>query len=421
MAKRKPKLTETSTLQGIRTLQRLQPLLERLRAAGCQRDRAGNRELFFDQVCSLILLTFFNPCLESLRDLHKASQLAKVKKKLGCQSASLGSLSEAMRVFDAQLLTKIVQELLEQIPDSPHANPQLKTLAHIPTAVDGSFLRHLPQITQACFTSRRDRGWKLHTHFEVLRGVPTFARVTNGSGRDEAGEKAVLRSSLSQDRCYITDRGYEEFALFNAIVAAGSSYVCRVRNDHQLGVTTASAAEPASEQNESSTNLPPQARAAGVLADSRGRLGSPNSKRIEHPDHDQRRIVVEITQHAKRGGRRRGTATQNIVLVTNLLDVPAEVIVLLYRYRWLIELFFRWLKCVLSCRHLVSHSENGIQIQMYCALLACLLIQLAAGQDVKPNQWTYKLLCLYAQGWASEEEVLAHVREQGAKSAATTR
>lgn len=159
-----------------------------------------------------------------------------------------------------------------------------------------------------------------------------------------------------------------------------------------------------------------EARAAGVLEDALGRMGSPKSKRIEHPDHQQRRIVVRVPEHPKRGGRRRSGATQEIVLITNLLDVPAEVIVLLYRYRWLIELFFRWLKCVLSCRHLISESENGIQIQMYCALIACLLIQLAGG-DVKPNQWTYKLLCLYVQGWADEEEVLAHLRERAAAAA----
>jgi hypothetical protein len=99
-------------------------------------------------------------------------------------------------------------------------------------------------------------------------------------------------------------------------------------------------------------------------------------------------------------------------LVTNLLDVPAEIIVLLYRFRWLIELFFRWLKCVLSCRHLLSQDPRGIQIQMYCALIACLLIQLAC--PIKPNQWTYKLLCLYQQGWATDEELLEHLRERAA-------
>ena len=228
--------------------------------------------------------------------------------------------------------------------------------------------------------------------------MPVVARVTDASGQDAASEKAVLRSTLQSDRCYLTDRGYEDFSLFNAITAVGSSYVCRVRNDHHFAV-------------EHSRTLSQEAIDAGILEDAVGRMGSPKSKRIEHPDHMQRRVVVKSTEHPKRGGRRRRGASQEIVLATNLVDVPAEVIALLYRYRWLIELFFRWLKCVLSCRHLLSKSSRGIEIQMYCALIACLLIQLAAGQDVKPNQWTYKLLCLYVQGWASEQEVIDHLQQ----------
>jgi hypothetical protein len=119
----------------------------------------------------------------------------------------------------------------------------------------------------------------------------------------------------------------------------------------------------------------------------------------------------------KLGGRRRRAATSDIVLVTNLTDVPAEVIGLLYQYRWLIELFFRWLRCVFECRHLVSQGENGIQIQMYRALIAYLLINIASGGGVKPNQWTYKLLSLYLQGWATEEEVLEHLAQRAAKDA----
>jgi hypothetical protein len=390
-------------LEGVRLLERLQPLLARLREASCQRDVAGNRQLFFNDVCSLILLTFFNPSIHSLRDLHKASRLKQVKKKLGATEASLGSLSEAMHLFDAELLVEIVEELLGQIPESPTADPRLKALRHVPTAVDGTLLRQLPQITQACFASRRDRGWKLHAHFEVLRGVPTVGLVTDASGKGAASEKAVLRRSLEPDRCYITDRGYEEFALFNAILAADSSYVCRVRKDHHFTAT---------EQRERSA----EAIQAGVLTDEVGRMGSPKSQRIEHPDHDQRRITVHLAEHPKR--KRHGASPQTeLVLVTNLLDVPAEVIVLLYRFRWLIELFFRWLKCVLSCRHLLSQDENGIQMQMYCALIACLLIQLAAGRDLKPDQWTYKLICLYFSGWASEDELLEHLQKRAAERA----
>jgi len=390
-------VSDWDKLEGIRLLKRLSPLLTRLRSAGCQRDKAGNRELFFDQVCQLVLLTFFNPCAVTLRDLRQASRLAQVKKRLGCREASLGSLSEALRVFDADLLAEIVQELLAQIPQSSDA--RLKALAHVPTAVDGTLLKELPQITQACYATRRDLGWKLHTHFEILRGVPTQARVTDASCAGATAEAAMLKSMLQSDRCYVTDRGYESFSLFNAIRSAGSSYVCRVRNEHYF---TASESRP----------LSGEAQAAGVLKDELGRMGSPNSKRAEPIDHLQRRIEVRVLEHLRGPTRKQKTVTRDLVLATNLTDVPAEVIVLLYRFRWLIELFFRWLKCVLSCRHLISQSANGIQIQMYCALIACLLVQLATGQKLRPSQWTYKLLCLYAQGWATEEEVLTHLRER---------
>ena len=83
-------------LQGVQFLMRLDPLLQRLRQTGCERDRAGNRRLFFDDVCSLILLTFFNPSVKTLQDLSRSSRLSQVRKKLGCQSTSSASLSEAM-------------------------------------------------------------------------------------------------------------------------------------------------------------------------------------------------------------------------------------------------------------------------------------------------------------------------------------
>ena len=391
-------------VQGVRLLRRLQPLLARLHEVQCTRDKADNRTLHYDELCSLILLTFFNPTLKTLRDLNSASCLKTVRRRLGCSYASLGSISESLHLFDPERLAEIFRELLGQVRLSPNADERLKQLAHIPTAVDGTLLSHLPQIAQAALSGKKHPGWKLHAHFEILRGVPAFARVTDASGRGPAGEKAVLGNSLKPDRCYITDRGYEEFSLFNAIVAARSSYVCRVRNDHHF-------------HPEEAREIPPEA-AAGVLEDARGRMGSPKSKRIEHPDHLQRRVVIRAEEHPKRGGRRRKATLHDIVLITNLLDAPVEVIVLLYRYRWLIELFFRWLKCVLSCRHLLSKDANGIQIQMYCALIACLLIQISC--PIKPNRQTYVAISLYLQGWATEEELLDLIQREVARAKKTS-
>jgi IS4 transposase len=96
-----------------------------------------------------------------------------------------------------------------------------------------------------------------------------------------------------------------------------------------------------------------------------------------------------------------------LVWVTNRLDLDADLIALAYRYRWTVELFFRWFKCILGCRHLLSHSENGVQIQVYMALIASLLISLWVGRA--PTKRTYEMLCFYLSGWASTQEVITHV------------
>jgi len=71
------------------------------------------------------------------------------------------------------------------------------------------------------------------------------------------------------------------------------------------------------------------------------------------------------------------------------------------------QLFFRWLKCILGCRQLLSLSENGVQLQVSMALIASLLLSLWVGRA--PTKRTYELLCFSLSGWASSREVLTHV------------
>lgn len=72
-----------------------------------------------------------------------------------------------------------------------------------------------------------------------------------------------------------------------------------------------------------------------------------------------------------------------------------------------IEIFFRFFKHVLGCRHLLSHSQNGIEIQTYCAIIACLIIALYTGR--KPTLRTYEMICFYFCGMAGEDDLLAHL------------
>jgi hypothetical protein len=397
------------TLQGWKYFRRLTPLLARLRDAGCARDKAGNRTLHYDQYCTLILLALFTPLVRSLRGLSQASRLDKVQKDLGVRQAALGSLSEAAHVFDPDLLLPIIAELNGQL--RPHAtDPRLRDLRHIVTAVDSTLVQTLPRLTEAMYSRTKNSQtrfyWRLHTHFEIERHVPVRIDATDPAGRDHSDEKDVLRRNLQADHCYVLDRGFAQFRLFNDIGAAQSSYVCRIRDNSNLEIVH-------------DRPLTEAARGAGVIQDAVVQLGL-GSKPAARPDHAVRLVVVAVAAHEKRGGRKGKTAgpasTGELLLATNLLDVPAEIIALLYRYRWLIEIFFRFFKHVLGCQHLLSATPDGIAIQAYCALIACLLISLWT--ECKPTLRTYEMLGWYFLGWASEAELRAHLEKLKKRPAA---
>jgi hypothetical protein len=386
-------------ITGLKFFDKLAPLLVRLHDDGCARDRAGNRELHYDQYCLLILLYLFNPVLTSLRAVQQASELPNVQKKLGCSRAALGSLSEAATVFDPERLKAIIAELGTELQPLGR-DPRLRDVPGALTAVDGTLLAALPTLMQAsCLKRATGSGlvkWRLHTHFEVDRHVPLRIDVTpNGGGIDD--ERSVLERSIESDRTYVMDRGYAKFVLFNAILAAGSSYVCRVRDNssYQVLETRSLTAADAS---------------LNVVRDELVELGM-RGKPDARPDHSVRLLTVRCSPHTSRGKYRGGSTGPSsdglLRIATNLLDVPAEIVALIYLHRWTIEIFFRFFKHVLGCRHLLSHSRQGIEIQAYMAIIACMLINLWTGR--KPTLRTYEMVCHYLVGLAREEDLFAHL------------
>lgn len=395
--KRKP--IRERDVQGLKYLDVLLPLLGKLHDVGCQRDKAGNRKLHYDEYCLLVLLFLFNPIVRSLRGLQQASQLKNVQKKLGCGRASLGSLSEATDVFDPARLEGIIEQLLGQIP----SNPQIRRgqVQQALVAVDGSVVKTLSSLATAAYLRDKNgkphAGWRFHTHFDIDRHVPVRMDVTSALNSGKTDEKQHLRQLLKPDHCYVMDRWFAEFALWNEIVAKHSSYVCRIRDNSNLS------------QVLEERPLTEAARQANVLQDIVVHLGSGKSQ----PDHPVRVILVQTTPHKKTGGRKGGTAgppSDGVLrIATNLLEVPAEVIADIYRHRWTIELFFRFFKHVLGCRHLLSTDPVGIQIQAYAAIIACLLITLWTGG--KPTLRTYEMVCYYLSGWADLDELTAHLEK----------
>ena len=376
-------------LSGFKFFKPILKMLDRLHQQATARDKAHNRTLHYDQHVALILLYFFNPIVSSLRSIVSASKLKKVQKKLNCARSSLGSLSEANRLFDADLLLAILGELAGQCRPVGH-DPRLSEVKGILTLVDGTLLKALPRLVEAMWLDEKNKAFKLHTHFELLKGVPVGMTLSDAN----TSEWKTLAGSLLAERVYVMDRGYACFELFNLIMDARSSFVCRVRDNSVYQVLEERV-------------VTPEAAEAGVISDRIVMLGCDTA---EHkPTRRLRLIEIRCTPHRKRmhGGRGGPRQGEVLLIATDLLDLPAEVIGLIFKCRWEIEIFFRFFKHVLGCRHLLAHNANGIRIQTYSAIIACLLIALWTGN--KPTLRTYEMICFYFTGLADEEELDAHL------------
>jgi hypothetical protein len=379
MANKRRQEIRGSQLQGFKYFRVLQPFLERLQTLGTERDRSGNRRLFADQYLCLLLLYFFNGIVTSLRGIQQTTGLEKVQRLLGIRRTALGSLSEAARVFDAEAFREILVELTKQAV--PLVNGREAELLRGLTAADGSVFRALPKMVWALW-NKQGQAVKLHLQFDVLKGVPVDASVTPAAS-SEPGE---LKAMLQAGRLYVLDRGYAGFQLMRDILDAGSSFVVRVKDNIVYTI-------------KEERTLTEEDRQAGVLRDVIiDRLGTSHHKDF-FPDRCLRLVIV---RRIKPDG-----TSEELDLLTDQLDLPAELVALAYRYRWTIELFFRWLKCILGCRHLLSTDENGVQLQIYAALIASLLLTLWTGR--KPTKRTFEMIQFYLIGWASLDEVERHL------------
>ena len=375
---------DSERVEGFKFLKLLNNVLHKLHDVATERDRAGNRELHFDQYVSLLLLYFFSPSLTSLRAIQRASELEKVQKITAGKRVSLGSLSEAQRVFDPSLLRNILGDLASQAASLSHGK-EAEALKGL-TAVDGSLLPALPRMAWALWQDDQHRAAKLHLHFDVFQALPVEATLTEGNG----SERHELRITLQKGRLYVLDRGYLGYEFFQEIIDVEASFICRVKDHAAYRVIEQ---RPVSEQ----------AAEAGVIEDVIvDKLGSDHHK---NPLQQPVRIVKVQTQDVSNNGK-----PVVLVLVTDRLDLDADLVALGYRYRWSVELYFRWFKCILGCRHLLLTSPDGVALQVYAALIASLLIRLWIG--CKPNKATYEMLCHYFSGWASEAELNTYLERQ---------
>ena len=345
---------------------RLQPLLDKAPPTPTEQD--PRRKLLPADYFSMLLFGLLNPALQTTRALCAATAWQRMQAEVCGRTVSMGSFSEMQHLVDPELLAGLLRSCAaEAQPVFGEERVRAYVLELI--AVDGTLLPALPRMAWALWQDSKHRAGKLHLELAVWRDVPVAFTVTEGNG----AERAVWQEKLRAGVCYVNDRHYShDYKLIKAVQAAGASHVLRLYNNAvfaRLG--------PA-------RGLTAADRAAGVVEDVAVRLG-------EGPAGPVGRLVrVEADGHV-------------FLLFTNLVALPAELVALIYRYRWQIELFFKWLKCILGCRHWLAESQAGMKLQVYCALIATVLLVLWTGRKPTKRQW--EALQLYWLGWVSVDEL----------------
>jgi len=335
----------------------------------------GNRTLFYDELVCAYLLAFFNPTLRSLRSIEDFTSDEHLHPRRLCRS----TMSDANALMDARLLEPLVQQLQKRVVDLPRRDGRLGRLLQQVRLQDGSFFNAAADVAWALRHRHPRYKARLNLTLNGATLLPTRV-VISGKGQSEPH---IAGGQIEAGMIVVADRGYQDLGFISKLLDGGGELVLRAKTTLNFCVREQQPLDTADLE-------------AGVLADQIGMLeGSPHARaKRSVPQHQLRQILIHDPKHPE----------QPLRLITSLLDVPAHVIAQLYRWRWQIELFFRWLKVHAHFAHLISRSKNGMTLGFYVAVIAVLLIYLRSGRPM--SKYAFNLLSYVASGQTTLQAIL---------------
>jgi hypothetical protein len=331
-------------------------------------DADPRRTLLADDYFSLFLFGLLNPVFKTMRSICGASHFERMRQV--CQApVSPASFSDAQHAFDPETLVPVVRELAARARlQTGFGEERVRQALQSLTAVDGTVLRAVNRMSWAPHGGH-GCSVKLHLHFSVFDQVPVDWTITPGS----TPERKVWKHKPKAGDFFVADRHYShDHLLVSRLHRAGVGFVLRLNKNFLL--------EPVGPER----TLSAADRQSGVVSDRLIRLGG-------RPGAPVLRLV------------RLETARDNFLLLTTREDLPAELIGLIYRYRWQIELFFKWIKTILGCGHWLAESPRGVAIQIYSVLIAALLLMLWSGR--RPTLRQMEALRAHWLGFISQAEL----------------
>jgi hypothetical protein len=183
---------------------------------------------------------------------------------------------------------------------------------------------------------------KLHTLLDLRGAIPAFIHISDGKLHDV---NVLDLLAFEAGAFYVMDRGYVDFTRLYALHQAGAFFVTRAKSPMDARRVYSAATD----------------RSTGVISDQRVMLNGYYSAR-KYPEH-LRRIRFKDPESGK-----------TLIFLTNNTALPALTIAALYKSRWQVELFFKWIKQHLRIKHFLGNSENAVKTQVWCAVATYVLI-----------------------------------------------
>jgi hypothetical protein len=257
--------------------------------------------------------------------------------KLGLTNASKSMYSESFGRYSPSIFRNILYKLLEKM-DFLEIK-EIKALGRF-SCIDGSIFPAIKSMAWASYKSKIN-AIKLHLSFELNRMIPLQFMSTEAN----FPERKALLSMLEEGITFIADRGYICFELFHEICQKACHFIIRLKSNQVYDVCE-------------------------YLS-----IDIPEKWACFFQNIKDLKIVFENDKYHKEYRLVSFTAIgQHFLLLTDRFDMKTYEIIMLYAYRWQIELIFRFLKRTLNCIHLMSHSPRGIEVQFTLFMITYLLL-----------------------------------------------
>lgn len=279
----------------------------------------------------------------ALRDVEAgmASHAARLY-HLGITPAVRSTLADANRNRDSRLFSGLFALMVGRL-----SRGQRRSLAETTYLLDATAVPLPAHAARWARFSATTCGVKLHVIYDAGAERPIYAAVTASNVNDIT---AAHEMPIEPGATYVFDLGYYDYVWWARLDEAQCRIVTRFKTNTPLQVVE-------------TLELP---EGSAILSDRIGFLPTRQAGRRQNPMADAVREVRVCTDTGK-----------VLRLLSNDLDAPAQEIADLYKRRWAIELFFRWVKQVLDIKHFLGRSENAVRIQIATALIAFLLLRIA--------------------------------------------